>query len=826
MREQVTKQNLIPMRVLAPRITHHASVVLSLAVLVSRIDAAEVEASKLPPAATAQIDFDRDVRPIFQQSCIRCHGPEKPKSHFRLTDRAAALKGGDNNPDDIVPGDSARSRLIHYVARVAEDLEMPPLGKGEPLTDEQIGVLRAWIDQGAKWGGAGEPQTVFSVSPTVRWIGVRGDSGKFRELEGVQPGWAGGIEVFSLKEQITPDKKISAEGHALFDEHDVSLKLALDQREAGFIHVGIEQWRRYYDDTGGYGRPLLQPSYALGRDLHFDTGRAWIDLGLTRPDWPLMVLGYEFQFRDGAKSTLQWGSVAANYTALTNKVYPAAKEIEERAHIIKFDLTHELGGWRIEDNARVELYDLKTSRDNTKTFTLGPLPDRVERVNESVSYVQGMNTVRVEKELREWWLFSAGYLYSKFAGNSSLEQTTLDPSAGYTLVNGDQRSAIGIVLRRDSHVFSVANLFSPADGLSAFASVQGEWTRQEGFGQVDYYFEGPIFPDPTHQSSARVEANLDQTKTMENVGVRFTNIPRTVLFAEARFEQDAIGQFEQGDPDPGQDFLRQTYANNDRRDWRTGFSTSPWRWLSLSADYRNRASDTDYDHRLDLNLSTLQPGNGYPAFIRNRALDTDEVQARLSLRLSSWCKTSLTYDRVTSDFHTTTDPADPKPSPGQSPIPGGASPGGQIFAGNYLVNRYGLNLTLTPFQRLFLYGTFTYSDSKTTTAHNDFLAIADYRGDVYTVIARASYVLNNSTELGAGYAFSRARFGQENVADGLPIGLDYTRHGLNAGVTKKWSESVGTTLRYSYYRYAEQSSGGVNDYSAHGVLLTLNYQWP
>src|SRR6266568_3739179 len=195
------------------------------------LHAAEIDVSKLPPAATNQIDFDRDVRPIYQQSCIRCHGETKPKSHFRLTDRASALQGGDDNSDDIVPGNSAKSRLIHYVARVAEDIDMPPAGKGDPLTDEQVGVLRAWIDQGAAWGQKSEPQMQFSISPTVRWIGVHGDAGKFRELEGIKPGWAGGIEQFSLKERLSPDELFSAEGHALFDDHDAALKLALEKTD-------------------------------------------------------------------------------------------------------------------------------------------------------------------------------------------------------------------------------------------------------------------------------------------------------------------------------------------------------------------------------------------------------------------------------------------------------------------------------------------------------------------------------------------------------------------------------------------------------------------
>src|SRR5215471_21839842 len=49
--------------------------------------AAEVDVSQLPPVAKITVDFDRDVRPILEESCIRCHGPERPKSGFRLDNR-------------------------------------------------------------------------------------------------------------------------------------------------------------------------------------------------------------------------------------------------------------------------------------------------------------------------------------------------------------------------------------------------------------------------------------------------------------------------------------------------------------------------------------------------------------------------------------------------------------------------------------------------------------------------------------------------------------------------------------------------------------------
>src|SRR5829696_5557485 len=143
--------------------------------------AAAVDVSRLPPPAPITVPFDRDVRPIFEQSCVRCHGPEKPKSRFRLDNRESALKGGEQGIA-IKPGNSAESPLIHYVAGLVEDMEMPPTGKGDPLTREQIALLRAWIDQGVAWGdGAMPSRSSVIVSPTVQWISLSGHKAAFRE---------------------------------------------------------------------------------------------------------------------------------------------------------------------------------------------------------------------------------------------------------------------------------------------------------------------------------------------------------------------------------------------------------------------------------------------------------------------------------------------------------------------------------------------------------------------------------------------------------------------------------------------------------------------
>src|SRR5438552_4250153 len=101
----------------------------------------------VPTWAGESVDYLRDVRPILAKNCYACHGPDKQRSGLRLDTAAAALKGGDSGPV-IVPGKSAASKLIKAVAGLDDVKPMPP--KGDRLSAQEIAVLRAWIDQGAK----------------------------------------------------------------------------------------------------------------------------------------------------------------------------------------------------------------------------------------------------------------------------------------------------------------------------------------------------------------------------------------------------------------------------------------------------------------------------------------------------------------------------------------------------------------------------------------------------------------------------------------------------------------------------------------------------
>jgi hypothetical protein len=158
----------------------------------------KLDLSKLPPAAEKKgLTYASDIKPILQASCLRCHGEQRPKANLRLDNLEGVLQGSKDGKV-VVAGDSKHSPLVIAAAQIDDKTAMPPKrrpggpgggpgaanspkppggpsagpdnggaprppgGQGgpggpggfgpppKPLTAEQVGLLRAWIDQGAK----------------------------------------------------------------------------------------------------------------------------------------------------------------------------------------------------------------------------------------------------------------------------------------------------------------------------------------------------------------------------------------------------------------------------------------------------------------------------------------------------------------------------------------------------------------------------------------------------------------------------------------------------------------------------------------------------
>jgi len=794
-----------------PKIAYISGLILVLAAeFWSSSTNAAVDVSKLPPPVNRTVEFTRDIFPIFETSCLKCHGPERPKGRFRLDNQEMAFKGGANGID-IHPGESLKSPLLHYVAGLDPEMLMPPEGKGDPLTTEQVALLRAWIDQGASWGNASVEtnRLEFSFSPVIRYFAVSGDERAFSEHQYIRPGVHYGVEDVYLKQKKSPDTTVTAEGSFLPRDEEYRFRMTLEKQDFGFVQGGFEHWRKYYDDSGGYYPPFSPSIYSLDRDLYLKQGRAWIDFGLTMPDLPRIVLGYEYQFKDGAKSTLQWGETGSAPSADDGRnIYPAYKMIDEKVHIFKFDLSHELYGFGLSDTFRAEFYELRNLRANALFVPSGQTkPETLAIIREEHDHFQGANTFRIDRTLNDWAYVSGGYLYTFTDADAVLRQGTFNSYGSTT--NGDFWGSQGIVLSQNSHVLNLNGRLGPWDDLTISAGVVSEFMHQEGLGRVSFDVGDPavgLFMAP-----AQIDANLRKASLGENLIIRYGKIPFTVLYAEARLKQERYDQYEE-QVGGFHDFARNTEASVQNQDYRAGFTVSPWQRVSLNAQYRRAERLSDYDHVRDSKFG-FSPGVGYPAFILSREMMTDEAELKLSLKPASWLKTSIGYKIVTTDYENVT-----------SAVPG-LSQGGDVFAGNFDAHVYSAGVTLTPWRRWYLSTSGTIYDSRISTFQNGVGSMVPYKGQIYSGLVSATYLVDEKTDLTGNYYFSRSDYGQNNFAAGLPVGLDYERHGLMAGVTKRFKK-VTANLQYGWFHYREASSGYQNDYDAHAVFATLTYRWP
>jgi hypothetical protein len=118
---------------------------------------ATADVTKLPKASDAKdLTYDKDIAPIFKASCVACHATvdaagaaRQATSGLDLTTLQTALKGGaQTNAKDIVPGHADQSLVVLLTGGAFAATTMPP--RGTPLTPDQVGLIMAWINQGAK----------------------------------------------------------------------------------------------------------------------------------------------------------------------------------------------------------------------------------------------------------------------------------------------------------------------------------------------------------------------------------------------------------------------------------------------------------------------------------------------------------------------------------------------------------------------------------------------------------------------------------------------------------------------------------------------------
>src|SRR6184192_236085 len=245
-------------------------------------------------ASASTIDFQKEIRPLFESRCYECHGPKKQKSGLRLDRKSSAFQGGDSGKPAVVPSKSAESLLVQKITSKDPDEIMPP--KGEKLTTAETELLKKWIDQGANWVETGKPKHWAYIPP------LRSDLPKVKNKR-----WCrNGIDYFVLlrleQEKLAPApeaerpvliRRLSLDliglppspreiDEFVADKSSLAYERLVDRLLAS-PHFG-ERWARpwldlaRYADTQGYEKDNRRSMWpyrdwvinALNRDLTFD----------------------------------------------------------------------------------------------------------------------------------------------------------------------------------------------------------------------------------------------------------------------------------------------------------------------------------------------------------------------------------------------------------------------------------------------------------------------------------------------------------------------------------------------------------------------------
>ena len=149
------KQTNLPMKTMTKLTARHClPLSLDLTAAVSRRMTPCRRTPTLPPASTKTgVTYATDIKPIFDATCVKCHDGTRSRGarNLSLDTLAGMLKGGQDGKV-IAVGDSAHSDLVMSVAHIGRSRQsfMPKGRNAKTLTPEQIGLIRAWIDQGAK----------------------------------------------------------------------------------------------------------------------------------------------------------------------------------------------------------------------------------------------------------------------------------------------------------------------------------------------------------------------------------------------------------------------------------------------------------------------------------------------------------------------------------------------------------------------------------------------------------------------------------------------------------------------------------------------------
>ncbi|MDP3786056.1 MAG: hypothetical protein Q8R05_00650 [Candidatus Omnitrophota bacterium] len=669
-----------------------------------------------------------------------------------------------------------------------------------------------WI----RGGLASEGKVDYSVEPFFRYSIVDGDKEKFREDMWIKNKAAGGIQEFSFS-QDSKGMKVDAEGRAIVNEDDYKFDINLEKEDLFKIASGFKEFRKYYDGTGGFYSlfPVQKSVESYRGALWLNDSHFFINLSTKRPDEPNYFVNYERHDKSGTMSTLRWNSVVEAISGVytTRKIAPSWKELDETQHTINVGAEGDTKiikdiHWKVEEKL---LYFKEESKNVERRWGINYLPtasqNAIDVQDERPRSRSSITTLLADSHINDWLYVSTATQYEH------TRTSVLEDLGEINSITGDETNYTANTENYfdstasntlDKYSWAGTLFMNPLKYLTTSAKIKAELKKR--FSNSTYPRDMTALADYRIDQITKSDTSSDWRTLGESLGVRFTKLPRTVLYIDGDFEQigGRIKEERMNWVNAADTFSRDTDFTYLKNSITAGVNWRPYNFLSVSSRYRKIFNEDDYDDRAE---TRPDPTRAYSAFIDEQQFQGDNLTTKVDIKPYKWIHGLFKYVLKNSNIYTRPENQDKSKTVNDT-------------------STYLGSVTLIPTQNFYLTGMFSIQDSFTDTVAAQLVSeavIPRYEAGVNTAMGSATYIINSKASLGAQYQWVRSNNFNDFSSWGMPYGIDNTWHRLWLTFKYDVKEDLSTEIIYGFTDYNEESNNGIDDYRANIIGGKLAY---
>ena len=699
--------------------------------------------------------------------------------------------------------------MLCGMAIYADDTNSPPAMTPQEMFEGGTKTYNNWIELSA--GG-------FITD---------GNAAQAEEVHHLSRGAFGGIESLHFEHPVgTNNLNLTIDGRSIFDDHDYSLSLQLKHPDLWYLRVGFENFRTWYNDDGGYYPPTGTQYSHTGDALALDRGQVTFEAGLSLKKLPKLTFKYTHRYRDGDKSSTSWGPLHPDIgadPALVRGVYPSFYSIDEHVDTFELNATHHIKSTDLGLGLRYEIGDLNDSRYMT-SWQGEPVQQKTTD-RSGTSYDMFSVHAFSETWIKENLFFSSGFLYENLDSTLSGSRISGDDfDIGYSpgTLSGLGYYSLNGGAHQNDYVMDLNLMAKPTKTFTITPSIRVQKEDMDansaGIGTLGV-------------SSAPFSARSDRESldVRERLDFRYIGFTNWVLYASGEWtEGDGNLKETNGLSQIGGIGVPAIQRNTDDSRFFQKYSAGA-RWypasrvsVDVGGYYKN--NDYDYNNLVDSTPNNSGSANRYPAYLTMQGFETYDGNLRLTLRPFQNVTLVSRYEYQLSTVRTTPDPA---------------SGLGGIDSSRMTSHIIGQNASWIPWKRLSLQAGFNYvlSETKSPVSGGTSAAVnaADGAGytqailnsqnNYWTVNFNSGIVVDDKTDLNLGYFYYQSANYNDTSAVDLPLGAASKEHGVTATLTRRIRQNVRLNLKYGFFTYDDQASGGHNNYDAHVIYSSLQYRF-